>query len=44
MTRPAMATIAAAMMSRSLPGCAVRMMFTEIFFPGGPVPGNLARS
>jgi hypothetical protein len=30
MTKPAMATITAAIMSRSLPGRAIRMMFTEV--------------
>ena len=29
MTKPAMATMTAAIMSRSLPGCAIRVMFTE---------------
>ena len=36
MTKPAMATITAAIMSRSLPGCAIRVMFTEVSFPGVP--------
>src|ERR1700734_4037188 len=36
MTRPAMATITAAIMSRSLPGGAIRVMFTEVSFPGVP--------
>jgi hypothetical protein len=33
MTKQAMATITAAIMSRSLPGCAIRVMFTEVSFP-----------
>src|SRR4029077_18127092 len=40
MTKPAMATMTAAIMSRSLPGCAIRVMFTEVSFPG--VPGACA--
>src|SRR5260370_39678373 len=36
MTKPAMATMTAAIMSRSLPGCAIRVMFTEVSFPGVP--------
>jgi hypothetical protein len=40
MTRPAMATITAAILSRSLPGGAIRVMVTEVFFPG--VPGARA--
>jgi hypothetical protein len=36
MTKPAMATITAAIMSRSLRGCAIRVIFTEISFPGVP--------
>ena len=39
MTKPAMATMTAAIMSRSLPGFAIRVMFTEVF-PG--VPGARA--
>src|SRR5580704_11421983 len=35
-TTPAMATITAAVMSPSLPGCAIRMMFTEVSFPDVP--------
>jgi hypothetical protein len=31
-----MATIAAAIMSRSLLGCAIRVMFTDVSFPGVP--------
>src|ERR1700733_10588439 len=38
MTRPAMATITAAIMSRSLPGHATRVMFTEVPFPGAQRP------
>jgi hypothetical protein len=30
MAKPAMATMTAAIMSRSLPGCATRVMFTEV--------------
>ena len=30
MTKPAKATITAATTSRSLPGCAIRVMFTEV--------------
>jgi hypothetical protein len=41
MTKPAMATITAEIMNRSLPGCAIRVMFTKVSL--GPVPGNLAR-
>src|SRR5271170_2990542 len=40
MAKLAMATITAAMMSRSLTGCAIRVMFTEVSFPG--VPGARA--
>jgi hypothetical protein len=40
MSKPAMATIAAARTSRSLPGWAIRVMFTEVSFPG--VPGARA--
>src|SRR6202042_1438861 len=36
MTKPAMATITAAIMSRSLPGRVIRAVFTEVSFPGVP--------
>jgi hypothetical protein len=36
MTKPAMATITAAIISRSLFGGAIRVMFTEVSFPGVP--------
>src|SRR5580700_5614389 len=34
MTKPAMATITAAIMSRSLPSCVIRAVFTEVSFSG----------
>ena len=43
MTKPAMATMTAAMMSHSLPGCAIRAMFTEVSFPGVPTARADAR-
>src|SRR6266567_5602980 len=36
MSKPAMATITAATTRRSLPGCAIRVRFTEVSFPGVP--------
>jgi hypothetical protein len=46
MTKPAMATITAGIISRGLRGCAIRVIFTEIswdVFPGVPSAGADAR-
>jgi hypothetical protein len=42
MTKPAMATITAATMSRSLPGRAIRVMFTEVSYRRGVTSHGLS--